>query len=231
MLELFLDQASSFAADVDALVWLITILVGFWFILAEGMFFYLIFRFRHREGQPSMYIDDAAEHKLMHTWIETPHRIILLCDVALIVGAIAVWSNIKMQMPVTDESVRIVVQQWAWTFQHAGPDGKLDTADDIRTVDEMHVQVGKKYRFEMTSRDVLHSFSIPVFRLKQDVIPGRTSEGWFEPTKAGEYDIQCAEICGIGHGIMPARLYVEYPEQHAKWLANPVPSLASNTPK
>lgn len=231
MLQQLVVQASTFADDVDNLILLVTVLVGVWFFLAEGMFFYLLWRFRHREGQPAMYIDDHQEHGLMLTWIETPHRIILVCDVAIIIGALAVWSNVKMQMPVTDESIRIVVQQWAWTFQHAGPDGKLDTADDIRMVDELHVQVGRKYRFEMTSRDVLHSFSIPVFRLKQDIIPGRTTEGWFEPTRAGEYDVQCAEICGIGHGIMPARLFVEYPEQHAKWLANPVPALASNTPR
>jgi cytochrome c oxidase subunit 2 len=67
---------------------------------------------------------------------------------------------------------------------------------------------------------VLHSFSVPVFRLKQDAIPGRVITGWFEATKTGSYDIQCAEICGIGHGIMGARIVIETPEQHAAWMAD-----------
>ena len=228
MLDLFMRQASSFASSIDAQVWLITILGGFWFLAAEAVLFGLIFKFRARPGVKAVYLDDTAEHALKHTWIEIPHRLILICDVAVIVGAIAVWMNVKLQTPPTDETIRIVVQQWAWTFQHAGPDGKLDTADDITRIDELHLQVKRTYLFEMTSKDVLHSLSIPAFRLKQDAIPGRTINGWFQPTLIGEFDIQCAEICGIGHGIMPARIYVESPEKHAEWLANPVPALASS---
>ena len=136
---------------------------------------------------------------------------------------------VKLDTPLTDETVRITAQQWAWTFQHAGADGVLDTPDDIVRIDEMHVEVGKTYQYELLAKDVLHSFSVPVFRLKQDAIPGRIIKGWFKPTLQGEFDIQCAEICGIGHGIMPGRLYVEYPEVHAAWLKNPVPALALNT--
>jgi cytochrome c oxidase subunit 2 len=66
---------------------------------------------------------------------------------------------------------------------------------------------------------VLHSFSVPAFRLKQDAIPGRVITGWFKPTKTGAFDIQCVEICGVGHGLMPARIFIETPEQHAAWMA------------
>ena len=79
----------------------------------------------------------------------------------------------------------MVAQQWAWSFVHPGPDGQLDTADDIKTVDELHVKVDTLYHFKLESRDVLHSFSVPVFRLKQDVIPGRVITGWFQPTQTG----------------------------------------------
>ena len=97
--------------------------------------------------------------------------------------------------------MRVIAQQWAWSFVHPGPDGKLDTADDIKTVDELHVEVGKTYHFELESRDVLHSFSVPVFRLKQDAIPGpRDHAAGSRPPRPARYDIQCAEICGIGHG-------------------------------
>jgi cytochrome c oxidase subunit 2 len=111
-----------------------------------------------------------------------------------------------------------VAQQWAWVFVHGGPDRKLGTADDIVTVDELHVQVDRVYQFELMSKDVLHSFSVPVFRLKQDAVPGRTIRGWFKPTQRGRFDIQCAEICGIGHGLMPGAIVIESTEEHQAWL-------------
>lgn len=228
MLDLFMQQGSSFAGSIDSLVWLITFIVGFWFFLAEGAFFYLMYRYKKQAGVAAEYLDEHAEHAFKHKFIEWPHRAILACDAVLIVGAISVWMGVKLDTPLTDETVRITAQQWAWTFQHAGPDGKLDTPDDIVRIDELHVEVGKTYQYELMAKDVLHSFSVPVWRLKQDAIPGRTIKGWFKPTLQGEFDIQCAEICGIGHGIMPGRLFVEYPEVHAAWLKNPVPALASN---
>ena len=75
---------------------------------------------------------------------------------------------------------------------------------------------------------MLHNFSVPVFRLKQDAIPGRVITGWFEATRTGEYGIQCAEICGIGHGLMGARIFIESPEEHAAWVGSQAPlSLAA----
>ncbi len=80
------------------------------------------------------------------------------------------------------------------------------------------MEVGKTYHFELESKDVLHSFFVPVFRLKQDAVPGRVITGWFKPTKAGTHDILCAEICGVAHGIMGAQIVIETPEQHAAWV-------------
>jgi cytochrome c oxidase subunit 2 len=106
---------------------------------------------------------------------------------------------------------------------HPGADGRLDTADDIRTVDELRLQVDRLYHFKLESRDVLHSFSVPAFRLKQDAIPGRVITGWFQPIQTGTFDIQCTEICGIGHGLMPARVVIETPEQHTAWVTQNSP--------
>jgi cytochrome c oxidase subunit 2 len=114
--------------------------------------------------------------------------------------------------------VRIFSQQWAWSFQEPGPDGILDTADDIRTVGDLHVKVNTVYHFELQSRDVLHSFSVPTFRLKQDAVPGRTIVGWFKATRAGTFDIQCTQMCGMGHGLMAAHIVVETPQEHAAWM-------------
>jgi cytochrome c oxidase subunit II len=114
--------------------------------------------------------------------------------------------------------VRVIGQQWAWSFQQPGPDGVFDTTDDIRTVGELHVVVDTTYQFELMSRDVVHSFAVPAFRLKQDALPGRVINGWFRPSRVGTYDIQCTQMCGIGHALMAGRIVVETPQQHAAWL-------------
>ena len=220
MIERWIPQASTYAADIDGIIWLIAVLVGFWFLVAEGVFFWLILRFRARDGQRAEYITgEEAKQKRFINW---PHYLVLVCDVFIVVGAVRVWVEVKQQLPSGPEvqHVRVIGQQWAWSFVHPGADGKLDSADDIRTVDELHVQVGQEYIYELESRDVLHSFSVPVFRLKQDAVPGRVISGWFEATKTGTHDIQCAEICGIGHGMMGARIVIESPEQHAAWIAS-----------
>jgi len=220
MIERYLVQASTYAADIDGIIWLVGVLVGFWFLVAEGVFFWLILKFRARDGQRAQYI--TGEEKKQMRFISWPHYLVLVCDVFIVVGAVRVWVEVKQQLPSEAEAqhVRIVAQQWAWSFVHPGADGKLDTADDIRSVDELHTQIGQKYIYELESRDVLHSFSIPVFRLKQDAIPGRVITGWWEATRTGTHDIQCVEICGIGHGMMAARIVIESPEQHAAWIAS-----------
>jgi cytochrome c oxidase subunit II len=211
-----LIQASSYASSVDGLILLIGWIVGIWFVVAEGVFFYLIFRYRHRDGHKGEYI--TGEEKHQKRWITIPHALVLVCDIFIIVGAVRVWYEIKQDLPPADATVRIVGQQWAWSFVHPGLDGQLDTADDIKTVDDLHVEVGKTYHYELHSRDVLHDFSVPVFRLKQDAIPGRVITGWWKATQTGKFDIQCAEICGIGHGLMFGRIHVESPAAHAAWM-------------
>jgi cytochrome c oxidase subunit 2 len=224
MIERWVPQVSTYAADIDGIIWLIAVLVGFWFFVAEGVFFWLILKFRARDGQKAQYI--TGEEKKQMRFISWPHYLVLVCDVFIVVGAVRVWVEVKQDLPSEAEAqhVRVVSQQWAWSFVHPGADGKLDTADDIRTVDELHIQVGQKYIYELESRDVLHSFSVPVFRLKQDAVPGRVISGWFEATKTGTHDIQCTEICGIGHGMMAARIVIESPEQHAAWIESQSPA-------
>jgi cytochrome c oxidase subunit 2 len=227
MIERLVQSASSFSGQIDGLVLLVTVIVGFWFILAELMFFWLIFRFRHREGVPGQYVTGKEKH--LKRWIDIPHMLVLVCDIVIIFAAVKVWVHVKQNLPPADETIRVTGQQWTWTFQHAGPDGKLDTADDIRDSDEMHIEVGKTYHALLESKDVLHSFSVPVFRLKQDAVPGRTITAWFKAIKTGRHDIQCAEICGIGHGVMGASIFIETPEEHAKWMSDHAALAAADT--
>ncbi len=216
MIESLLDNVSTYGGKIDNLFTLITIIVGVWFILAEAVLFYFIIRYRRKEGVKAQYV--TGEKKKEHNWIAYPHYLIILCDIVIIAGAVMVWYEVKQKLPPADEIIRVTGRQWSWIFTHPGPDGVLDTADDIETVDKLHVKVDTNYHFQLESKDVIHSFSVPVFRLKQDAIPGRVITGWFNPTKTGEYDVQCAEICGIGHGIMAARISIETPEAHQAWL-------------
>ena len=229
ILNSLLPVASTYAADIDRLFDVITLLVGIPFLIASFLFFSFIMRFRKKEGVPAQYIT-GTEHQYMK-WIHRAHIPILTFDVIIVVMAVNVWYDIKQDLPESNSTVRVIAQQWAWTFVHPGPDNVLDTADDITTMNELHVSTDALYHYKLEARDVLHNFSVPAFRLKQDAIPGRVITGWFEPTMTGEFDIQCAEICGIGHGLMPARIVIESKEQHAAWVAANSPlSLAAHNP-
>ncbi len=215
--------ASSYAAAIDGLIVLVLVLVGVWFLAAEALFLYFIVKFRATPGRRADYID--GKNKRHKRWITIPHLAVLLCDVWIIVISFQVWHAVKLDLPENpDAEIRIIGQQWAWTFQHPGADGVLDTPDDIFTVDELHVENEKIYHFKLEATDVLHSFSVPVWRIKQDAIPGRSITGWFQPTETGEFDVQCAEICGFGHGVMVATVRVEEAQEHAAWVA-------ANTPR
>ena len=195
MLDQVVRSLSSFSPDIDRLFLLVTILTGFWFIIAEVMFFWLILRFRAKPGVPATYLSD--KDKTVKRWINIPHWLIIGCDIVIIAAAVKVWTYVKQTLPPADA-----------------------------TIDELHVEVGKTYHFLLESKDVLHSFSVPVFRLKQDAVPGRTITGWFKPTGTGTHDVQCAEMCGIGHGVMMARIFIESADQHTAWVQKHTPAAA-----
>jgi len=222
LLEMLLPRASTSALEIDVLFDIITILVGFWFVLVFAYFMYLIFRYRRlSDDQKAQYVTGET-HKQKQA-VEVPHYLILVCDLVVIVFTFIVWYNVKIDLPEPDEEVLIVAQQWAWTFHHEGPDGVLRTDDDIIKVNELHVKKDTVYTYYLEATDVMHSFSVPVFRLKQDAIPGRVISGWFEPNKTGEWDIQCAEMCGVAHGIMGARIHIHTDEEYSQWVAANAP--------
>src|SRR6187401_2722726 len=107
-------------------------------------------------------------------------------------------------------NVYVVGKQWMWKFQHL---------DGQREINELHVPVGRPVKLIMTSEDVIHDVSVPAFRVKADVIPGRYSHMWFEATKAGEYHLFCAEYCGTRHSGMVGTVYVMEPNDYQAWLA------------
>ncbi len=117
------------------------------------------------------------------------------------------------------DTVRIEVNahQWAWDARYAGPDGKFNTADDIVTLNDIRVPVGVPVTFQLASTDVIHSFYLPNLRVKQDAMPGMITRLWFVANQTGEYDIGCAQHCGIHHYKMKGKLTIMPMEDYKAW--------------
>jgi cytochrome c oxidase subunit 2 len=118
----------------------------------------------------------------------------------------------------------VTAKQFNWEMLYPGPDGQFGTADDLLLDNELHVPVNKVVRVTLKSKDVIHSFFLPHVRLKQDAVPGREIEAWFEATKLGRYEIPCAELCGFGHSGMKGWLTVHPPDEYQKWVKQRWPS-------
>jgi len=133
--------------------------------------------------------------------------------------SVPAWSKIKMTQPPTDVIIQVTAKQFNWQVAYPGADGKFGTEDDKKFLDEMHVPVNKPIRVILKSQDVIHSFFVPSFRIKQDAVPGREIIAWFDATKPGKYEWPCAELCGFGHSGMKGWVYVHTAEDYAKWAA------------
>jgi cytochrome c oxidase subunit 2 len=109
----------------------------------------------------------------------------------------------------------VVGKQWMWKLEHA---------EGNREINELHVPLGQAVKLTMTSEDVIHSFFIPAFHVKQDVVPGRYVTEWFQPVRAGTYHLFCAEYCGANHSLMGGDIIVMKPEAYAAWLKESAPA-------
>jgi len=114
--------------------------------------------------------------------------------------------------------IQVLAQQWAWNFRYAGLDGEFNTADDVVSLNDMRVPVGRKVLLQMTSKDVIHAFYLPNARIKADAIPGRFSKLWFDANRPGKFEIACAEMCGANHYLMKAQLTVLTQDEFKAWL-------------
>ncbi len=209
--------ASTFAPEVDRLILFITVIVGVWFVAAEAVLFYLIFRYRRRKGRGAEYV--AGSSRAQMAWVLVPCVAILCFDLAIDSASGRVWDFVKQTHPRAELTIRVQARQWAWIMTHPGPDGVLDTADDIVTLNEIHVPANAVVQFELKSMDTLHSLWVPEFRLKQDAVPGRTFRGWFQATRPGQYPVLCAQLCGTAHGLMKGMVLVDPPGDYQSWLA------------
>jgi len=129
------------------------------------------------------------------------------------------WADIKWRQPPSDFNVIVTAKQFNWEIAYPGPDGKLETEDDVILDNDLHVPVNKTVRIALRSRDVIHSFFVPSFRLKQDAVPGRNIPVWFKALKTGKFELPCAELCGFGHSGMKGWVFVHDQAEYDAWAA------------
>ena len=230
------ELASKNGESVDALIvyvhWLMLALFIGWIIY----FGYAVWRFRAARNPKANY-HGVKNHA--SSYIELG---VVIAEAVLLVGvAIPVWARAVNQFPDEKDStvIYVMAQQFAWNIRYAGPDGVfgkqdmkyvsdsnvfgVDPADpngkdDIQTLNEIHVPLGKPVIAYVSSKDVIHSFKIVAMRVCQDAIPGLRVPCWFTPTKIGRYQVNCAQLCGGGHSAMTGGfLIVESPDDYKAW--------------
>jgi len=197
---LFPPQASTYAADVDALYYFIHYVGVFFWVLIVAAIVYFLWRYRrgHKEG-----VGPSHSLPLELTWSIIP----LILVIAMFLWGFKGFMTLS-RAPGNAETINVTARKWSWNFEYG---------NGQRLTNELHVEVNKPYKLVMTSEDVIHSFYVPSFRNKMDVIPGRYTTFWFEATQTGEHQVFCTEYCGDGHSDMLAKIHVHTPEDFAKW--------------
>ncbi len=202
---LFPDQASSIAPRVDAVYAFLIGVSAFFTIAIFLAIVYLAIYYRRSAIRDRRQTHRAGMWMLEAAWIAIPF---MLTMVMFTWGA-AIYVDMRT-MPEDAIEIQVMGKQWMWKIQH--PQGRSE-------INELHVPVGQPVRLRMISEDVIHSFFIPDFRVKMDVLPDRYTSLWFEATQPGEYYLFCAEYCGTDHADMSGRVVVMQPAEYAEWLS------------
>lgn len=212
------EGVSTFSKDIDTVFYIIYYITAAVFILVTVLLVMFLFKYRYQPGRSAIYSHGSPVLELV--WTAIPAAVFITL---FLIGQ-STWARVKQLAPAGDVEVRVTGKQFGWEFQYPGPDRKFDTDDDQTLDGELHVPIHKVVRVYLRSKDVIHSFFVPVFRLKQDAVPGREIIAWFDVTKVGKYEIPCAELCGPGHSGMKAWLTAHSDEDYTKWVQAQWPS-------
>ena len=224
----FPEDVSQTGYVIDNLFNSILFLTGAIFVATSGTLFWFLWKYDgSRNREPVKFVHGS--HTLEIVWSIVPAATLVF----IAVYQMNAWAEAKLMRPMsagldgrlgTPDDIpkapiaEVTGRQFEWRIRYAGADGIVGTADDLFTVNELHLPVGEQSVLIMKSRDVLHNFFLPNLRVKQDVVPGMKQFIWFTPQKSGQYDIVCAELCGWGHYKMKGRLTVESRAKFDKWL-------------
>jgi cytochrome c oxidase subunit 2 len=200
---LFPPEASAGAGQVDGLYFGLTAMMIFFCLVVFLPIIYFSVRYRRGanvdRSQPS-----SGSNLLESGWTLFP----LVVALGFFTWGAVVYYQLE-RPPRDSLEVQVVAKQWMWKLQHE--EGKKE-------INELHVPLGRAVTLTMTSQDVIHSFFVPAFRVKQDVVPGKYTTEWFRPTRLGEYHLFCAEYCGTNHSRMTGRVEVMEPAAYEQWL-------------
>jgi cytochrome c oxidase subunit 2 len=216
----FPRDVATYGPDIDRLFNLIMYMVGFTFIATEGLLFWFVLRYSKKD--PTKGVFTHGNHRLEMIWTAVPAIALLFIAFA----QMGTWADIKFgnRFPkggaytIEHPIAEVWASQFDWRVRYPGKDGVLGTADDLENPFEFAVPANENVVFALRSRDVIHSFFVPEFRLKQDALPGHTIPVWFNATTPGTYDLVCAELCGWGHYKMAGRVRVLPRAEYDQWM-------------
>ena len=231
-------NASAHGHEIDFIIYIMHFLMLILFI-GWGVFFTLaLLKFRRKKNPKANY-HGLQTHA--SSYIEVAVAVI---ETVLLVGfSLPFWAKQVNAFPDRSDTIEIRVnaEQFAWNVHYPGPDGKfgktsieffdkqsnpmgIDSSDlagkdDITTINQLHLPIGRPAIIHLTSRDVMHSFGVPLMRVKQDAIPGLSIPTWFTPTRSGQYEIVCSQLCGLGHYRMKGFITVQSQEEFDNWVS------------
>jgi cytochrome c oxidase subunit 2 len=202
-LPLFPEQASTMAGRVDLLYFYLLSVSAFFTLAIWAVVLFYAVRYRRSKHPVPEPIEGST--RLEVAWTVIP----LIISLSMFVWGASLFFSMN-RPPRGALEIYAVGKQWMWKFEHVGGQ---------REINELHVPVGRDVRLNMISQDVIHSFYVPAFRVKQDVLPGRYTTIWFHATKVGRYHLFCAEYCGTKHSGMIGWVEVMEPAQYQSWLS------------
>jgi cytochrome c oxidase subunit 2 len=233
--------ASEHAPHLDSMNEIVHWLMLALFIGWGAFFVFTLVRFRRRRNPKADYLGLRSHFS---TGVEI--AVGVAEAVLLIAFAIPAWATRVSDFPPPEQAtvVRVVAEQFAWNVHYPGPDGEFGTtdvklvtpdnplgldrksmhaADDITTINQLNLPVNKPAIVHLTSKDVIHSFGLPNFRVKQDANPGMMTPLWFTPNRPGDYEIACSQLCGLGHFRMRGFVTIQSTDEFQKFLAENAP--------
>lgn len=226
MTEWFPPSVSTFGADIDSLFVLILWITGIIFVLVEGTLIYFAIKYRKSPDRRARHTHGNVRAEVI--WTVIPF-VLVIYIAAVSVGP---WQAIKnpQRFPEPGLVLNVEATQFEWLVTYPGPDGMLGTEDDFVRRNQVHIPVGTPVVVNLTADDVIHSFFLPDFRVKQDAVPGMVIPVWFQPTAVGEYPLGCAELCGLGHYRMRGSVTVHEVEAFDAWMLQEGQETAVETP-
>lgn len=212
--------ASSYGQMFDDLFMLITWLVSVSFLIVLFLLLLPVIRDRAAPGKKAHFDHGSSLHDKRFTAIVSI-IVFFVLDASVLYVTMQDLREGFWNIPAPDDPevvrVEILGQQWAWNFRQPGVDGEFGTPDDIITINELTLPKDRPAQFNLTSKDVIHSFYVPDMRLKRDANPGAVNEAWFEPIESGTFEILCAELCGFAHYQMYGKIHVLEEQDWDAW--------------